>query len=247
MRSSSCLVCHSPDNFAKMGSLEFFNYPNQALFSRQSIVMHLEKNSMPPKNNDYGFPIGLTDDAERLALLDLAKAFSASATTPWPSRASSSPGSMPPRRKRPPPSPDPSAPEIRVREASLRSRRLALALGAALSIGGCKAWKAPWQPAVQDAAPEVAPVPVHARRERGRRPRLWGRRPAPLSAGSLDGERGVGADADEGLGPPGPLVRPPGGARPRGPRPLGRPHPAGRGGDPRAQRGRPPRGLPELP
>jgi hypothetical protein len=74
MRSSSCLVCHSPDNFAKVSSLEFFNYPNQALMSRQNIVMHLEENSMPPKN-DYGFAIGLADDAERLELLRLAKEF----------------------------------------------------------------------------------------------------------------------------------------------------------------------------
>ncbi len=74
MRGSACLVCHSPDNFAKVGSLEFFNYPNQALYSRHSIVMHLERNSMPPKN-DFGLPEGMADDAERTALLELAKAF----------------------------------------------------------------------------------------------------------------------------------------------------------------------------
>jgi hypothetical protein len=74
MRSSSCLVCHSPDNFAKVASLEFFNYPNQALMSRNSIVMHLEKNTMPPKN-DYGLAIGLMDNAERMQLLGLAKEF----------------------------------------------------------------------------------------------------------------------------------------------------------------------------
>jgi hypothetical protein len=74
MRSSSCLVCHSPDNFAKTSALEFFNYPNQALMSRNSIVMHLEKNSMPPKN-EYGFAVGLTDEAERVELLRLAKEF----------------------------------------------------------------------------------------------------------------------------------------------------------------------------
>ncbi len=74
MRSSNCLVCHSPDNFAKTGTLEFFNYPNQALYSRHSIVMHLDKNTMPPKN-DHGFAQGLQDDLERRELLDLAKAF----------------------------------------------------------------------------------------------------------------------------------------------------------------------------
>jgi hypothetical protein len=75
MRGSSCLVCHSPDNFAKTGSLEFFNYPNQALYSRHSIVMHLEKNSMPPQKNDFGFPKGLTDESQRTTLLELAKEF----------------------------------------------------------------------------------------------------------------------------------------------------------------------------
>jgi hypothetical protein len=74
MRGSSCLVCHSPDNFASTGTLEFFNYPNQALYSRHSIVMHLDKNTMPPKNN-FGLPMGLADESERKALLDLAKEF----------------------------------------------------------------------------------------------------------------------------------------------------------------------------
>jgi hypothetical protein len=74
MRSSSCLVCHSPDNFAKTGTLEFFNYPNQALYSRHSIVMHLEKNSMPPKN-EFGLAVGLADNSERATLLGLAKEF----------------------------------------------------------------------------------------------------------------------------------------------------------------------------
>jgi hypothetical protein len=74
MRGSACLVCHSPDNFAKTGALEFFNYPNQALYSRRSIVMHLEKNTMPPKN-DFGLPKGLQDESERKALLELAKEF----------------------------------------------------------------------------------------------------------------------------------------------------------------------------
>jgi hypothetical protein len=74
MRSSSCLVCHSPDNMAKATVLEFFNYPNQALYSRHSIVDHLEKNTMPPKKNDFGLAQGL-DEAERTTLLGLAKEF----------------------------------------------------------------------------------------------------------------------------------------------------------------------------
>jgi hypothetical protein len=74
LRGNACLVCHAPDNFAKTGQLEFFNFPNQALYSRHSIVMHLTNNTMPPKN-DYGFPMGLADDSARQELLKLAKAF----------------------------------------------------------------------------------------------------------------------------------------------------------------------------
>jgi hypothetical protein len=36
--------------------------------------MHLDKNTMPPKN-DHGYTIGLQDDVERRTLLDLAKEF----------------------------------------------------------------------------------------------------------------------------------------------------------------------------
>jgi hypothetical protein len=78
MRESSCLVCHAPDNLGKTGVLEFFNYPNQALYSRHSIVWHLEANTMPPKENDFGLPLGL-DAQERQRLLELAKAFEAAA------------------------------------------------------------------------------------------------------------------------------------------------------------------------
>jgi hypothetical protein len=74
MRSTSCLVCHSPDNFAKASQLEFFNYPNQALYARHSIVMHLVDNTMPPKN-DFGLTVGIEDDAERQELLRLAQEF----------------------------------------------------------------------------------------------------------------------------------------------------------------------------
>jgi hypothetical protein len=75
MRGSSCLSCHSPDNLGKSSQLEFFNFPNQALYSRHSIVMHLEKNTMPPKDNAFGLPGGLADDGQRQRLLDLARAF----------------------------------------------------------------------------------------------------------------------------------------------------------------------------
>jgi hypothetical protein len=76
MRESACMVCHAPDNFAKVTELEFFNYPNQALYSRHSIVAHLERNTMPPKN-DFGLPRGIQDEAARQKLLRLAKEFEA--------------------------------------------------------------------------------------------------------------------------------------------------------------------------
>jgi hypothetical protein len=75
MRGSSCLICHAPDNFAKVGSLEFFNYPNQALFSRHSIVMHLERNTMPPRDNTLDLPLGIEDPDTRTRLLELAREF----------------------------------------------------------------------------------------------------------------------------------------------------------------------------
>jgi hypothetical protein len=98
MRSSSCLVCHSPDNFAKVSTLEFFNYPNQALFSRQSIVMHLEKNTMPPEN-DHGLPVGIEDVSERTALLDLAKEFARVGDEALAFEGELKPWVMPPPRK----------------------------------------------------------------------------------------------------------------------------------------------------
>ena len=38
LRSQSCFMCHSPDNHAGITPLEFFNYPNQALTARNSII-----------------------------------------------------------------------------------------------------------------------------------------------------------------------------------------------------------------
>ena len=89
-------VCHAPDNFAKVAQLEFFNYPNQALYSRHSIVMHLDCNTMPPKN-DYGLPIGIMDEGERLSCSASPRSSRRRATTPSPSRASCGRGRRPPR------------------------------------------------------------------------------------------------------------------------------------------------------
>jgi hypothetical protein len=77
MRQQSCLMCHSPDNYAAVKQLEFFNYPNQALFSRNSIITNLEKNNMPPANNALGLPSGVQNDADRQELLALAREFKA--------------------------------------------------------------------------------------------------------------------------------------------------------------------------
>jgi hypothetical protein len=76
-RAQSCMMCHSPDNFAQAAQLEFFNYPNQALIARNDIITHLENNTMPPANNTIGLPPGIVDDAERQELLGLAREFKA--------------------------------------------------------------------------------------------------------------------------------------------------------------------------
>jgi hypothetical protein len=77
MRQQSCLMCHSPDNFAASKQLEFFNYPNQALYSRNTIIGHLEKNTMPPLVNALGLAPGIQDETERQELLTLAREFKA--------------------------------------------------------------------------------------------------------------------------------------------------------------------------
>jgi hypothetical protein len=74
LRGSNCLLCHAPDNLAGTGALEILNLPNQALYARHGIVMHLDRNTMPPRN-DYGLPVGLPDYNERRQMLDLAREF----------------------------------------------------------------------------------------------------------------------------------------------------------------------------
>jgi hypothetical protein len=77
LRNQSCFMCHSPDNYAQSTKLEFFNYPNQALYARNDIVSDLEKNAMPPVANTLGFPGGIADVGERQNLLALAREFKA--------------------------------------------------------------------------------------------------------------------------------------------------------------------------
>jgi len=75
MRQNNCQACHAPDNQGNSAQLEFFVYPNQALTGRHDIVTQLMKNEMPPKNNTLGLAAGITDPAERDALITLARDF----------------------------------------------------------------------------------------------------------------------------------------------------------------------------
>jgi hypothetical protein len=76
LRKSSCMLCHSPDNVDNIAQLEFFNYPNQALYGRHDIVRRLVENTMPPVEPSMNFEhAGIADDAQRGNLLELARAF----------------------------------------------------------------------------------------------------------------------------------------------------------------------------
>jgi hypothetical protein len=75
LRSQSCFLCHSPDNHAGITPLEFFNYPNQALVARNSIIARLQENTMPPKMNDLGLAGGIASDEDRRALMAAAQEF----------------------------------------------------------------------------------------------------------------------------------------------------------------------------
>jgi hypothetical protein len=77
LRAQACFLCHSPDNHANVAQLEFFNYPNQALYSRNSIITQLQANAMPPAANDLGLPHGIADEGERQELVALAQEFKA--------------------------------------------------------------------------------------------------------------------------------------------------------------------------
>jgi hypothetical protein len=75
LRAQSCFMCHSPDNHANLTQLELFNYPNQALYSRESIITVLKGNLMPPAANDVGLPGGIASNDDRQELIALAQAF----------------------------------------------------------------------------------------------------------------------------------------------------------------------------
>jgi hypothetical protein len=77
LRNQSCFMCHSPDNYAQSTKLEFFNYPNQALYARNDIITDLERNIMPPAANTLGLPGGIASDPDRQELISLARAFKA--------------------------------------------------------------------------------------------------------------------------------------------------------------------------
>jgi hypothetical protein len=77
LRAQACFMCHSPDNHASQTQLEFFNYPPQALYSRNSIIEQLQKNAMPPAANDLGLAQGIADDGDRQQLITLAREFKA--------------------------------------------------------------------------------------------------------------------------------------------------------------------------
>jgi hypothetical protein len=65
-----CTSCHNPGNPAGINPLVFFTHPSQALVARHDIVNQLEINRMPP-------PKGISDDAARRRLIDLARRFAA--------------------------------------------------------------------------------------------------------------------------------------------------------------------------
>jgi hypothetical protein len=75
MRQNNCQACHAPDNQGNSAQLEFFVYPNQALAGRHDIITQLTKNQMPPKSNTLGLAAGISDPAERDALIALARDF----------------------------------------------------------------------------------------------------------------------------------------------------------------------------
>ncbi len=74
-REQNCMTCHEPDNRSRINDLLLLNYPNQALVARRSLVAVLEENKMPPGNEIAHEPTGITDEAVRQELVELAHAF----------------------------------------------------------------------------------------------------------------------------------------------------------------------------
>lgn len=78
-RANECMMCHEPDNRGRINDLLLLNYPNQSLIARRTLVAVLEDNQMPPGNSLAGEETGIHDEAARKLLLDLARAFEATA------------------------------------------------------------------------------------------------------------------------------------------------------------------------
>jgi hypothetical protein len=78
-RAQECMMCHEPDNRGRINDLLLLNYPNQSLIARRTLVAVLQDNQMPPGNSLAGEETGIHDEAARKLLIDLAKAFEATA------------------------------------------------------------------------------------------------------------------------------------------------------------------------
>ena len=70
------MLCHEPDNRSRINDLLLLNYPNQALIMRKTLLLVLEENRMPPGAFIANEPTGITDEAARTLMIDLAKDFS---------------------------------------------------------------------------------------------------------------------------------------------------------------------------
>lgn len=74
-RAQNCMVCHEPDNRARINDLLLLNYPNQALIARNTLVTVLEGNHMPPGSAAASQPEGIQDKAALAEMTALARAF----------------------------------------------------------------------------------------------------------------------------------------------------------------------------
>lgn len=74
-RAHDCTSCHAPDNAGKSKALLLLNYPNQSLFARHTLLQTLSNNEMPPEDIGKNRASGITDEAKRAELIQLARAF----------------------------------------------------------------------------------------------------------------------------------------------------------------------------
>jgi hypothetical protein len=74
-RAHDCASCHAPDNAGKAKALLLLNYPNQSLLARRTLLQTLENNEMPPEDAAKHKAAGIADEAQRAALIQLAKIF----------------------------------------------------------------------------------------------------------------------------------------------------------------------------